>query len=81
MTIIKRKTFIIKHFARFAEQTDLQKENKILRRFSYQTVSRLFRKQRQVTEFLPIGTKQICIHCLSMFCMPKDAFQRSIFTT
>ncbi|EFK64199.1 hypothetical protein HMPREF9008_01308 [Parabacteroides sp. 20_3] len=52
-----------------------------MRRFSYQTVSRLFRKQRQVTEFLPIGTKQICIHCLSMFCMPKDAFQRSIFTT
>ena len=26
MTIIKRKTFIIKHFARFAEQTDLQKK-------------------------------------------------------
>ena len=25
MTIIKRKTFIIKHFARIAEQTDLQK--------------------------------------------------------
>ena len=81
MTRIKRKTFIIKHFARIAEQTYLTKENKILRRFSYQTVSRLFRKQRQVTEFLPIGTKRICIHCLSMFCMPKDAFQRSIFTT
>ena len=28
MTIIKRKTFIIKHFARFAEQTDLQKKTK-----------------------------------------------------
>ena len=81
MTIIKRKTFIIKHFARIAEQTDLQKKNKILRRFSYQTVSRLFRKRRQVTEFLPIRTKRICIHCFSMFCMPKDAFQRSIFTT
>lgn len=27
MTIIKRKTFIIKHFARFAEQTDLQKKD------------------------------------------------------
>ena len=27
MTIIKRKTFIIKHFARIAEQTDLQKQN------------------------------------------------------
>ena len=26
MTIIKRKTFIIKHFARIAEQTDLQKK-------------------------------------------------------
>ncbi|EEZ23601.1 hypothetical protein HMPREF0105_0985 [Bacteroides sp. 3_1_33FAA] len=52
-----------------------------MQRFSYQTVSRLFRKQRQVTKFLPIGTKRICIHCLSMFCMPKDAFQRSIFTT
>ena len=26
MTIIKRKTFIIKYFARFAEQTDLQKK-------------------------------------------------------
>ncbi|EEZ28064.1 hypothetical protein HMPREF0101_01678 [Bacteroides fragilis] len=52
-----------------------------MRRFSYQTVSRLFRKRRQVTEFLPIRTKRICIHCFSMFCMPKDAFQRSIFTT
>ena len=41
----------------------------------------LFRKRRQVTEFLPIRTKRICIHCFSMFCMPKDAFQRSIFTT
>ena len=80
MTIIKRKTFIIKRFTRITEQTYLQK-NKILRHFSYQTVSRLFRKQRQVTKFLPIGTKRICIHCLSMFCMPKDAFQRSIFTT
>ena len=29
MTIIKRKTFIIKHFARFAEQTDLQKKQNI----------------------------------------------------
>ena len=28
MTIIKRKTFIIKHFARIAEQTDLQKKTK-----------------------------------------------------
>ena len=28
MTIIKRKTFIIKYFARFAEQTDLQKKTK-----------------------------------------------------
>ena len=28
MTIIKRKTFIIKHFERFAEQTDLQKKTK-----------------------------------------------------
>ena len=28
MTRIKRKTFIIKHFARFAEQTDLQKKAK-----------------------------------------------------
>ena len=80
MTRIKRKTFIIKRFTRITEQTYLQK-NKILRHFSYQTVSRLFRKQRQVTEFLPTGTKRICIHCLSMFCMPKDAFQKSIFTT
>lgn len=28
MTIIKRKTFIIKHFARIAEQADLQKKTK-----------------------------------------------------
>ena len=28
MTIIKRKTFIIKHFARIAEQTDLQKKTR-----------------------------------------------------
>lgn len=28
MTIIKRKTFIIKHFARIAEQTYLQKKTK-----------------------------------------------------
>ena len=28
MTIIKRKTFIIKYFARFAEQTDLQQKTK-----------------------------------------------------
>ena len=78
MTRIKRKTFIIKRFTRITEQTYLQK-NKILQRFSYQTVSRLFRKQRQVTEFLPIGTKRICIHCLSMFCMPKDAFSKEYF--
>ena len=53
MTIIKRKTFIIKHFARIAEQTDLQKKTK----YCDVSVSRLFRKRRQVTEFLPIGTK------------------------
>ena len=29
MTIIKRKTFIIKHFARIAEQTDLQKKPRL----------------------------------------------------
>ncbi len=28
MTIIKRKSFIIKHFARIAEQTDMQKKTK-----------------------------------------------------
>ncbi len=28
MTRIKRKSFIIKHFARIAEQTDLQKKTK-----------------------------------------------------
>ena len=39
MTRIKRKTFIIKRFTRITEQTYLQK-NKILRHFSYQTVSR-----------------------------------------
>ena len=81
MTIIKRKTFIIKRFCKNCRIDRPAKENKILRRFSYQTVSRLFRKQRQVTEFLPIETKRICIHCLSVFCMAKDAFQRSIFTT
>ena len=51
MTIIKRKTFIIKHFARFAEQTDLQKKTKYCDVSVTRTVSRLFRKQRQVTEF------------------------------
>ena len=80
MTRIKRKTFIIKRFTRITEQTYLQK-NKILRHFSYQTVSRLFRKQRQVTGFLPVKAERIFIHCLSMFCIPKNAFERSIFTT
>ena len=28
MTIIKRKKFIIKHFARIEEQTDMQKKTK-----------------------------------------------------
>ena len=81
MTIIKRKTFIIKHFARIAEQTDLQKKTKYCDVSVTRLLAACFRKRRQVTEFLPIRTKRICIHCFSMFCMPKDAFQRSIFTT
>ena len=50
MTRIKRKSFIIKHFVENCIINRPAKENKILQRFSYQTVSRLFRKQRQVNQ-------------------------------
>ena len=57
MTIIKRKTFIIKHFARIAEQTDLQKKTKYCDVSVTRLLARLFRKRRQVTEFLPNKNK------------------------
>ena len=80
MTRIKRKTFIIKHFARIAEQTYLQKKTK----YCDVSVTRLLAAcfgNNAGNRIFTDRNKADCIHCLSMFCMPKDAFQRSIFTT